>query len=275
MPVAMIESWGAAEPSRDLKRNLLYHILPVKHRWERSVEQLLRRWGIFNGRKIIAIMTSPGGPVVDVYTNRGALELDPPEQVKAAFGERAAEIEWLHFPNDPRLREVVSFVPLWATLFARPECRGQNQLTFYAHAKGATWPTDKPIVHEWADVLYETLLDYLPLVEELLGAFPIVGSLKTHVRWWRQSKAAWNYAGSFWWARNADVWIRSWRRINRFWSGNEAWPGITFQDHEAGVVFYDWFANRTDPYHPDTWAPIWRALNPWRATNAARRTRAP
>jgi len=257
-------------------RNLLYHLLPVAGNsvWQRNVEQLLGRWHVFTGRKIVAVMTSPG-PVEDLTTNRGTLELDPPDRVKEAFGPFAGEIEWLELTNQPKLREVVSFVPLWGTLFSRPESRESNQIAFYAQAKGVTWPADKPIVHDWADVLYETLLDYLPLVEELLGAFPIVGSLKTHMKWWRQSQATWNYAGSFWWARNADVWSRPWRRINRFWSGNEAWPGITFQDHEAGVVFYDWFAHRTDPYHPDTWLPVLRALDAWRATNAARRTHAP
>lgn len=201
-------------------RNLIYHLGPFSGNgtWQRNIAQLRRRIEIFNGRRIATILTDP--------------KFDPPELVLRECGDLFDET--IVLPNDSKLREVVSFLPL----FERIASTDENTITFFAHAKGVSHPVNDGVtVHRWTQIQYETCLDYLPLVEERLRYFPIVGSFK---KIGRHLGVPWHYSGTYYWLRNARVFASpNWRRIQPKWWGTESWPGLHFPVNEAGTLFFE------------------------------------
>jgi hypothetical protein len=214
-------------------RNLLYHVAPASGNgvWQRNVEQLLKRIDLFNGRRVVAIVTGRARRL-DYAAN---FKLDPPEAVKEAF--RGHVEEFLVLPNDPRLREVVTFRPL----LDRVADADPSQITFYGHAKGVTRPVNDGVtVHRWTDIMHETCLDHMPLVEEQLARHPITGSFKKLGQGFGGSRSAWHYSGSFYWLRNSAVFSRrNWQLVDRQWWGSESWPGLLFSPSEAGCLFHE------------------------------------
>ncbi len=203
------------------RRNLLFHIYPVAgtSTWRRAVAGLRRRIDLFNGRRVVAIVTGPG--------------LDPPEAVQAAFGDAVAE--WIVLPNDPGLREVVTFVPL----LQRVQSRDPNEASFYGHAKGVTRPQNPgATIGRWAQLCYETCLDYWPHVERTLQRHPVAGPFKNVGYGFQGSRSTWHYSGTFFWFRHAELFARDWPRIDRRWWGTESYLGLHFASEEAGCLFH-------------------------------------
>lgn len=215
-----------------LVRNLIYHIAPASGNgvWQRNVAQLLKRIDLFNGRRVVAIVTGQARRL----DYRAEFELDPPDRVKEALAGHVHE--FIELPNDPKLREVVTFLPL----LERVATTNPAEITFYGHAKGVTRPVNDGVtVHRWADLMYETCLDYPALVEDHLSRLPITGTFKKVVHGFAGSASAWHYSGAFFWLRNSAVFSRpDWRRVDRQWWGNEAWPGLHFTPDEAGCLFH-------------------------------------
>lgn len=215
-------------------RNLLYYIYPITGNgtWQHNVAELLRRIRLFNGRRVVAIAT-------DQIT-------DPAEAVKGMFWGQVHE--FIEMPNNPQLREVAAFT----RLLERVETKDANQITFYGHAKGVTRPVNEGVsVHPWADLLYETCLDYPALVEDLLSRYPIAGSLKKVGHGFDGSASSWHYSGGCYWLRNREVFSRDWRRVDPVWWGTESWPGLHFKPEEAGVLFHEGVAPTLDLYNMD------------------------
>jgi len=205
-------------------RHLVYHVGPFAANsvWRWNVAELLKRIDLFNGKRAVAIITGEG--------------MESPEEVRRAFAGHVEHFET--FQNDPKLREVVSFH--W--LMEQVVSASQNDITFFAHAKGVTRPLDSPCVR-WAEIQYETCLDYMHLAERLLVSFPIVGSFKrVGSKFFMPSKSAWHYSGTFFWMRNSQTFTRDWRTIDRKLYGVESWPGIHFKTSEGGLLFHE---------HPD------------------------
>jgi hypothetical protein len=236
-PVEIPDPFEGKEPVR----NLLFHIMPVRGNgiWQRRVSQLVKRIRLFNGRRVVAIVTGP---------TWGPCALDPPEYVRDAFG--GAVHEFIEVPNDPNLREVATFEPL----FERVETPSARQVTLYAHAKGVTRP-GHPTCQEWADVLYETMLDYWPLVEVSLRDYPITGSFLRGLEGWPgQSASTYHYSGSWFWFRNRDLFQQdNWRQINSFWSGIEPYPSLRFPITLAGCLFHPFYLPGPGLYDPTYW----------------------
>jgi hypothetical protein len=249
----------ATEPITMLPtRNLLMHLCPFASAgpiWRRNVQQLKHRWHLFTGKKIVAIGTGRG--------------MDSPAAVREAFADDS--VQYLEFANNPRLREVVSFLPL----FDGVASTDPSEATFYCQAKGVTRPLNPGVsVHYWTDLLYECNLDYWPLVEDLLQRHPLAGCFKKVGRGFQGSKSSWHYSGSFMWLRNSAVFARpDWRRIDQHWWGIESWPGIHFSPAEAGCLFHEGRVPQLNLYDMGylrgTVAP---ALRKWRAENSGRRT---
>jgi hypothetical protein len=206
------------------KRHLIYHLLPVKDRWQANVDELLNRWPTFT-RKVVAIMT--GGPF-----SRGkrqgdesaVWELDSPSMVRSYF---PSDTEFIELPNDPKLREVVSWVPLVESIIAADPA----DAVLYAHSKGVT----RSAPNDWTKWLYELALDYPGRVDSLLAQFPIVGSFKKSDTAFKGSK--WHYHGTFFLFRVGDMMGRPWKKVPQEWWGVEGWPGTAYAASEGGVVF--------------------------------------
>jgi hypothetical protein len=209
-------------------RHLLYHMGPFSGNgvWQRNVEQLLKRIDLFNGRRIVAIVTGEG--------------LDPPEMVMEAF---KGEAEFIVKRNNPRFREVVTFKPL----FSKLESLEPNEVIFYAQAKGVTRPPDDTTtVHRWTTMMYESLLD--PWPSYLLERFPVVGSFKKVGQGFQGSESSWHYSGSFCWFRSCELYKRDWTRIDKKWWGIESYPSLHFSAEEAGCVFRQGTVRELDLY---------------------------
>jgi hypothetical protein len=163
--------------------------------------------------------------------------------VKAAFAGTVSD--FFVVPNNPDRREVATFLPLLGRVFTRDP----SEATFYAHAKGVTKPTNPGVsVHRWTQIMYETCLDYWPLVERLLNSFPVVGSFKKVGAGFAPSASRWHYSGNFWWARNADLFGRAWRQVDQLWWGTESYLGVHFAPEEAGCLFHDGTVPELDLY---------------------------
>ncbi len=236
-------------------RNLLYHVYPRRGNgvWQRNVGQLLRRIRLFNGRRVVAIATDGS--------------TDPPEHVKDQFAGHVHE--FIEARNNPSLREVGTF----ADLFSRVETTDPRAVTFYAQAKGVTRPVNDGVtVHPWADMLYETCLDYWPLVEATLRQFPMAGSMKKLGHGFEGSASSWHYSGAFFWFRNKDVTVRNWRRIDNHWWGIESWPGIHFRPEEAGCLFHEGRVGVLNLYSMEYLKGVAQpALDQWRVVHSSQR----
>ena len=239
-------------------RHLAYHLLPVTGNgtWQRNLDRLIPRLGLFNGQKVVAILTEGPDP---------RLPLDPPHLVRQYLS--GLGIEFLEFPNNPALREVVTFLPLLDRIFK--EHRSDRDVTFYAHAKGVTRPfNSSTTVHRWTDVLYHTNLDYWPLVEEHLRRFHLTGSFKKIGSGFKGSTSSWHYSGSFYWLNNSRVLDRSgWRVLDRAWWGNESWPGLHFKPHETGCLFHQAPVSSMDLYSSGYFDRVVSDLGVWKTRN--------
>lgn len=240
------------------RRNLCYHCYPLKDNgvWQWNMDQLRRRWALFTGKKVIAVVTDEGTDTLATVQRH----LDCPE------------VDWLTFPNHKQHGEGITWLPLWERLQHEPG------ITFRAHAKGVT-PFEKVQTIKvkqyasnhfgiesqsekissigtdvlklenrpkakrlWADALYRTALDAVQRVEEQLDRFPITGSCKQITPPLRgafqQLIPPWQYLGTFYWVRNDDFFRRAWRDIVPGYYATEIWPGFHYDIDEAGCLFF-------------------------------------
>lgn len=245
-PVERIE-WQ--EPVR---RNFMMHVWPVKDfgAWQWNMDQVLQRAHLFNGRRVIAIAVSDA--------------TDSAEVVKEYM--RDFTDEFIVVPNDSRLREVVTFVPM----LERMETLDANTITFACHAKCVRHrigiDDDGSTVFDWTRAMYETCLDRMPLVETQLITKAMTGSFKRYGQFTTRGNHRWHYSGTFYWFRNRDVYQRNWRHVDRKFFGTESWPGHMFRPEETGCLFMD---GVDDLYVKDYWMKtIKPALEQWEPTHA-------
>lgn len=249
-------------------RHLCFICLPVAFNgvWQRNLDQLIARMALFNGRRRVAIFTG---------TAKGK-PLDAPGAVREYL--RGHDCEFVELPNDPGLREVAAFLPLFEPLANGPH---DGHAIFFAHAKGVTHPTDPGVsVHRWTALMYEINLDYWPLVEQQLQAHPIIGAFKKRAKvtprgtncGFSGSRSRFHYSGTFYWMRAADLFGRDWRAIERTWYGTESYPGCVFQMHEAGCLFHENRVPILDLYRLAYLQKVEAEYREWQQMNAHLRT---
>jgi SAM-dependent methyltransferase len=232
------------ELPKNLTKNLLFHLHPIPGRWEWHRDKLLERASLFNGRKIIAVN------VADT--------LEQPSVIKQAF----PDFEVIEVKSNPTLREIASFLPLFSKLTSK-----EDEITLYAQSKGITHQPDSPC-WRWAEILYETLIDYPDVIENLLKEYPICGSFKKVGRGFKESKSDWHYSGSWFWFRNKELYDKEWQRHDRFWSGIETYPSVHFTADQAGVVFHEGTVPNLNLY---SWQYLSKTVEPaygqWKMSN--------
>ncbi len=252
--------YGTAQPIEqspqynDDSRHLLFHIWPRKTHagtWQRNLDQLKLRWPLFTGKRIIAVVTSN--------------DSHPFEAVQEYM--HGYECEWVHADNDPNLREVATFDELFGAIENLPG------YTFYAQAKGVTKPVNPGVsIHAWTTTMYEILLDYWPLVEQALKTHCTAGIFKKSLDGaFGGSRSTWHYSGSFCWFKNAELWRRNWRAIERVWFGIESYPSMIFDSKEAACLFYE-STKQFDLYRLHNWQRVEAELKQWRMDNQQHRT---
>ena len=274
---------GALPETEKLRRNLLYHVYPVQGNgvWQWNVDELCRRLDLFNGRVVVAVALDPAtgrkpdptGPwSPDTGRHLGACA--SLEEVRARFGRHAERIEFIAVENDPALREVATFLPL----FSRVESTDPCEVTLYAHAKGSTRHAGHT-ARRWTEILFEVFLDHWPLVEAQLRLWPVTGCfMKLGPGWSRtQTDSDWHYSGSWFAFRNASLFSQpDWRRIDQFWSGIEPYPSQHWRHHECGVLFCRGQVPAVNLYSQDY---LRRTVEPhlrrWKQVNGKWRNNAP
>lgn len=223
-------------------RNLAYHVYaqPGNQEWLRNLHQLLRRWNLFNGRRVIAISTAPG--------------LIPPNTVKNLLGDGP---EYMLFPNNPRLREAATFLDLLRSVHST----ATNEATFYAHTKGCSEHHDRQqdkqlAIRYWRNRMYSELLDRWPGNGLTLQKYPAIGCYKidysrdpdsemtspTGLEW-----GTWHFAGSFCWFRHDRIFRDpNWSAIADDPFAVEMWLGKLLDSREGKSIYQPF-----DPYdHP-------------------------
>lgn len=259
------------------RRHLLYHVYPVSGNgvWQWHVKELAARWRCFNGKKLVAIVTDPPGGRRPEYRGpfapdgyRDIRGCDSAATVREAFAAAGvADAEFLELENDPRLREVVSLVPLLERL------KGETGATLYAQAKGTTRPGGH-VARRWAEAQYEVYLDHWPLAVDQLRYFPVTGAFKKLGPGWHpsQSKSDWHYSGSWFWFRPDELFARDWCKVDQFWSGIEPYPSQQFLAAEAGCMFLEDQVPRLNLYNHAYWnRTVVPGLNRFREDNAKHR----
>ncbi len=243
-------------------RHLIYHIYPVSGNgvWQRNVALLRKRLPLFNGRRRVAVAIDPptgrtpdpvgkGGP--DGY--RYFAPTDSLETVRKVFGTDADSIEFIEVANDPNLREVVSFLPLFEPLSTdRPD-----EVIFYGQAKGVTRPLNHP-AHRWAEVLHHVMFDHWPLVQSQLERYPCTGAFKKIGRAWsaEQSLSEWHYSGSWFVARSREFFSPGWRNIRQWWGGIESYLSERFAVYQTGSLFMQRTVKQMNLYNPEFWRTV-------------------
>lgn len=216
------------------RRHLMYHLWPVKgETWRWNVELLLQRIDLFNGRRLVAIVTDER--TEDLAT------------VQAAFAGHG--VEFIVRPNASG-GESVTF-PLMLAELAREH---RDDVAFYAHAKGVKYePASPPAVKRWAEVQMAVTLDHWPTIRAQLDQHAMTGLLRRPGRFANHHHVGdWHYSGTCFWFRHDAVFQRAWQDVPAFYGGVEAWPGMLFSQQETGCLLLDQL--RELPYRERFWA---------------------
>jgi hypothetical protein len=231
-------------------RNLLYHVWPVRGSlWTWNVEQLKRRIDLFNGRRIVGIVSDE--------------KADPPEAVMAALEGHGCE--FVVHPNHGT-GEVVTF----PDMLRRVASLDPDEVTLYCHAKGVKYGAKVTApVRQWVDFLYRLALDDWPTVWRHLQDYAVTGSLRIVGRFQaHQNLTSWHYGGTFFWFRHARAFSRPVFEIPPFYGGVEVWPALHFAREETGCMLLDGLTK--PPYNAEFWSRVGGpALRKWEARRKA------
>jgi uncharacterized HAD superfamily protein/adenine/guanine phosphoribosyltransferase-like PRPP-binding protein len=222
--------------------NLIYHVCPMErsNSWRKNLEQLMRRWGVFNGKKIIACADGPG-----IHPTSVVYDILPKD----------CKIVSIH--NDIANREQATF----PYLLDQIRNDSPNEATFYAHSKGIQTKANQVGSMQWRNAMYHYLLDDMEHVDECLQTHAAVGTTKItkKKREWivptgKTLPCQWIFAGTFFWFRH-DV-IFSYPQANIVYDDRyavEAWLG-TFLPVEEGVSLYQPWPDQVG-FEPNAYDP--------------------
>ena len=240
-------------PEREItKRNVIMHIWPVKHHggWQWNCDQLMRRADLFNGRRVIAIAKDS--------------KADKPEVVQEYL--RDFTDEFIVLRNNPKRREVASFLPLMEAV----QSVAVDEATFYCHSKGVrrnVAPDDPSwTVFKWTEAMYRTCLDHWETTGTLLRSSAMAGSFRRNGIMHFPGNHGWHYSGTFYWFRHADVFCSSrWRELDPTPEyAVEFWPGRMFRHDQVACIFEDDCGN---PYDREYWDGVAQRLKQWSAVH--------
>lgn len=230
-------------------RHLTMHVWPTRwhNGWQWNLEQLAARASLFNGRKVLAVATD--GKTWDA---------DAVRQYAADRGLVFDEV--VARRNSRSLREVYTWEPMLQAL-GMPHL-AETDVVFSCHAKGVRHDNHGGHVQAWADLMYQSCLDYWPLVEHQLSQYVATGSFKRYGMFTTPRNKRWHYSGTFFWWRPAELAKRDWRRIDRRFFGTESWLGLHCFPDETGCLFLDGVG---DLYQADYWEnEVWPKWSSWK-----------
>lgn len=248
-PCSIGIDWDSTGTKKSEIRHLTYHIFPAKNHdgWKWNIDQLSKRWELFNGKKIAAIVTDSSTEsyetVVEFMQQRGLI-----------FDHV------IHMTNEKKKRETLTWVAMLELL--NPESAGENEVVFSAHAKGVRHDNFTDTLRSWTDLMYQSCLDFWPIVERQLSDKIATGSFKRYGTFKNLGNNQWHYSGTFFWWRLADFGRRDWRGLDSTFYGTESWLGRHSKADETSVLFLTFV---DDLYRSDYWEKtIWKHWEKWK-----------
>lgn len=216
-----------AEVIEKAKFNLLYHITPIKNKYQWNLNEILKREAVFeNGKMVFAVSQDVG--------------LDSVEHVKKYLPEEErGKVEIFTVENHPVYRETVSLAPLLDRVRT-----DKDSYTFYAHTKGIT-RGNNPAIKLWTTAMYQWNLDNMSLVYSMLQKYPVAGCFKRINKKCPDAPKIfkltdWHYSGTFFWFRNDRLFSKyNWRAVSKDRYGTETYLAKFFKTEEAGVLLGD------------------------------------
>lgn len=223
-------------------RHLTYHVYAIKKHesWKWNLEQLAKRWRLFNGTRIIGISEGSGAQSASQI-------ITFTESLGIVFDHHVVR------PNNEKLREVVTWIPMLDLL--KPQSAGANEVVFSAHAKGQKYD-DPSHTRDWTDLMYQSCLDDWPAVYNALRMSLMAGSMREYglLGKWHN----WAYSGTFYWWRLAEIGKRKWRDVDKWFAGTESWPGKMCDARETECLFLNDSRRMYDrQYWVDVVRPEW------------------
>lgn len=179
-----------------------------------NINQLKKRWHLFDGKKVIGVTYSK------------------PTDVDSVIRQFPRDVTVLTAENNRKLGEMALFFDL----LEQVKTIDPNQVTFYAHAKGVKYLTHPklPAIKQWAKEMYETLLDYPGWSVSNLDKFAMSGTFM-HESSMRAFRVAshWHFSGTFYWFRNIEVFSKTWNETMPGYYGSEIWAGVMFDKSQV------------------------------------------
>ena len=213
------------ELDEPVQRNFNMHLWPVKGNgaWRWNCDQIMKRADLFNGRRVVAIVTGPN--------------TDHPDEVIEYL--KNFTDEFIVLPNNTKIGEVATWIPR----LERMESFDPNTVTFCCHGKCARHnfgiEAAGHTIYDWTRTMYEECLDNWPKVRKQLQTKAMTGCFKRYGQFATKGNHRWHYSGTFYWFRNRDVFKRNWRHVDRQYYGTESWPGHMFKPEETGCLLLD------------------------------------
>lgn len=237
-PVPRGEQSHAMNPLPITLRNLIYHVYPDKRNdcWKWNLDQIKRRWSIFNGRRVLAVATDDSTCSLD--------------EVCSYLGDLVTQCDILSLKNNSHLREVASFRHLLKSV----RSMNPQEATFYAHTKGNTTAKPGDAVTVWTQGMYRHLLDQIEIVRDLLRTYLFVGANKMvwqdnprlnpfptrYVPTGRRKEDGWMLSGTFFWFSHRVYARENALRIDPDRYAAEGWPWAVAEEHEAVSLLQPW-----------------------------------
>jgi len=232
-------------------RHLTYYVYPAGPWWRWNLDELRKRIGLFNGRRLVA-----------VATDEGSAQAGEVKELLAGDG-----CEFLLYRNDPGKREMVAHLDLLQRL---QDYQVDGDVTFYGHAKGVSSHLYGAGVRRWIEEMYRGNLDCWPAVQRALRTHATCGVFRRILSPAPAAHVPWHYSGSFRWVRNKDLYSRNWRAIDMNWYGPETYPGMQFTLAESACLYGEFAYGGVGLYLESTWSEWVQAdCEKWRAAHHA------
>ena len=207
-------------------RHLTFHIWPTKKHdgWKWNLQQLAKRWQVFNGKKVLGLVLDPDTETFDTVT-----------QYAESIGVRFDHV--IVKANDSKLREVVTWLPMidWLNIASM----GPSDVVFSAHAKGVRHDTMTSALSRWTEIMYATCLDDMKAIEQSLKNHIATGSFKRYGMFPTAGNKKWHYSGTFFWWRPQEISRMNWRSVDQKFFGTESWLGRLLYQNQADCLFWD------------------------------------
>jgi hypothetical protein len=158
------------------------------------VKKLSRYLNHFNGRMIVTI--AEGDNCV------------PKEDVISEFPSRF-DIEFLFAQNDKSVGETPHFIKMAKMV----ESQNEDEITFYAHAKGVSYPNPSSAIRIWCDKMYYHNLADMGFTEHIFSlGYDSMGCFRRISRRLGKDRGKiWHFSGTFFWFRHSAVFKNEWK----------------------------------------------------------------